>query len=90
MEKQDSAYLGRPDLDTLIQSTGYGQKISAAYSTAESAEGNAAALERYGPPKPVCNEARLANIEELDCMNIASGDPQIREPPNTPEAKHLQ
>lgn len=79
LEKQDSAFVDRGDLDSLIKKTNYGQKISTAYATTDSAEGNAAALQTYGPPKPICNESRLANIEELGCMQKASGDPQIRE-----------
>lgn len=78
LEKQDSAFVDRGDLDSLIRKTNYGQKISTAYATTDSAEGNAAALQTYGPPKPICNESRLANIEELGCMQKASGDPQIR------------
>ena len=81
LEKQDSAFVERGDLDSLIKSSGYDQKISSTYSTTDSAEGNAAALQKYGPPKPICNESRLANIEELGCMKKASGDPQIRKPP---------
>ena len=79
LEKQDSAFIDRGDLASLIKKTDYGQKISTAYAITDSAEGNAAALLTYGPPKPICNESRLANIEELGCMQKASGDPQIRE-----------
>lgn len=81
LEKSDSAYVERASLGDLIESTGYGNRVSAAYSTEESADGQAAALKKYGPPKPTCNAARLANIEELGCMEKASGDPQIRKTP---------
>lgn len=79
--KQDSAYVEREDLGSFIRKSGYDQKISSDYSTLDSGEGRAAEFQIYGPPKPICNEERLANIDELGCMEKAAGDPQIREPP---------
>ena len=57
----------------------YGQLVPHDYSTAESTDGKAASLQKYGPPKPGCNEARLENLKELGLLNKAAGDPQIRE-----------
>ena len=82
LEKQDSAFLERAALTTGspsdVDTDDYQGKISAQFSISDSAEGKAASLRKFGPPKPMCNAARLDNIKELGLWDKPSGDPQIR------------
>lgn len=86
LEKQDSAFLERSGLENGATTHAddskdtFDNRISAEYSTSESLNGRAASLKTFGPPKPICNEARLANMKELGVLNRKPGDPQIREP----------
>ena len=76
--KQDSAYLeARARVPS--EEDKYDNPISTKEAVQGSCDGEAAALQKYGPPKPGCNEARMANVEELGLRNKASKDPQIRE-----------
>jgi hypothetical protein len=80
LEKQDSAFL-EGDATTAPSQTEdkYENLVSTEYSVEDSANGDAAALQKYGPPKPICNEARMANLKELGLNKKPIKDPQIRE-----------
>lgn len=73
--KQDSAFLQGPDAKPVDK---FDNRISQEYSTSLTQDGAAASFKVFGPPKPICNAARLANIEELGVMRRPKGDPQIR------------
>jgi len=81
MLKQDSAFLDATTPADIPPEDHYDNPVSMEYSLQDSANGDAAAMQKYGPPKPICNVGRMANVEELGLRNEAIKDPQIREPP---------
>ena len=76
--KQDSAFL-EARIRVPSEEDKYDNPISTEEAVQGSCEGEAAALQKYGPPKPVCNEAPMANVEALGLRHKAANDPQLRE-----------